>query len=114
MNDQKKSCAYCGTTDDLTQDHVPPRNLFPKPRPSNLITVLACRKCNGGAAKDDEYFRMRLCLSENVGRNAKAAKNRNAIFRSLQNPDAPGLRKSYVADIRELPVWTMTGLYAGN
>src|SRR5471030_1318304 len=92
---RKKFCVYCGATDDLSDDHIPPKNLFPKPRPLNLITVLACRvKCNGSASMDDEYFRHCLCMSEKVGRNPEAAKNRPAIFRSLENPKAPGLKKA--------------------
>jgi 5-methylcytosine-specific restriction endonuclease McrA len=73
---KQKSCAYCHATDDLTDDHIPPQNLFPKPRPSNLnlITVPACRKCNGSASKDDEYFRYCLCMCEKVGRDEQAAK----------------------------------------
>lgn len=52
------SCYICGATDDLTRDHVPPKNLFPDPKPSNLITVPCCRRCNVGFSKDDELFRI--------------------------------------------------------
>jgi hypothetical protein len=40
----------------VTHDHVPPKSFFPQPRPSNLITVPSCNDCNGGAAKDEDYF----------------------------------------------------------
>lgn len=52
-----RCCIYCGATEDLTDDRVPPKNLFPRPRPQSLITVLACRACNGWPAKDDEETR---------------------------------------------------------
>ncbi len=42
----------------LTRDHLPPRNLFPDPRPSDLITVPCCQRCNHEAHDDDEYFRL--------------------------------------------------------
>jgi hypothetical protein len=56
MNPTAASCAYCGAAADLTRDHVPPRVVFPKPRPKDLITVPACRPCNVSAGPDDEYF----------------------------------------------------------
>ena len=49
-------CIYCQTNPGGTVDHVPPKGLFPKPRPSNLITVPACNQCNQGFKNDDEYF----------------------------------------------------------
>jgi hypothetical protein len=52
------SCYLCGTTENLTKDHIPPANLFPDPKPTNLITVDCCNCCNGGFSKDDEAFRL--------------------------------------------------------
>ena len=106
-------CAYCGATKNLIDDHVPPKNLFPPPRPK-LITVPACKKCNGSAAKDDENFRLRLCLSQHVGDHPAAQKNREIIFRSLENPRAPGLRKGFVGDIHEVKLRSNYGLWLGK
>lgn len=50
-----KICCYCGKLAS-EKDHLPPKNIFPNPRPTNLITVPACSKCNQGDSKDDEYF----------------------------------------------------------
>ena len=63
MNPSEPDCVYCGSTDDPTRDHVPPRAVFPKPRPTNLVTVPACRACNSSAAADDEYFAAVLRLA---------------------------------------------------
>jgi hypothetical protein len=49
-------CYLCGAP-ATTRDHIPPRGLFPQPRPNNLITVPACRSCNHDRSLDDEYFR---------------------------------------------------------
>src|SRR5476649_803812 len=49
-------CIYCQMNPGDTDDHVPPKGLFPKPRPSNLITVPACDQCNKSFKNDDEYF----------------------------------------------------------
>lgn len=53
-----KLCYICGSSGKLTKDHVPPKNLFPDPKPSDLITLSCCDKCNNGFAMDDEAFRI--------------------------------------------------------
>lgn len=55
-------CAICGIRDATGRDHVPPRNIFPKPWPSNLITVPACEECNNRSSPNDEEFRVSLSL----------------------------------------------------
>jgi len=40
-------CVYCGGLAD-TNDHAPPRCFLRPPRPSNLITLPACKECNSG------------------------------------------------------------------
>jgi len=55
-------CAICGTNQGTTRDHVPPKSIFPKPRPSNLITVPACIECNNGASVYDDLFKVFLSL----------------------------------------------------
>jgi hypothetical protein len=54
-------CYLCGSTDSITNDHIPPKGFFPEPRPSNLITVPCCQKCNNAFSKDDEAVRAWLC-----------------------------------------------------
>lgn len=49
------TCCYCHKP-ATTKDHIPPRNIFPKPRPNNLITVPSCKTCNEDPSLDDEYF----------------------------------------------------------
>ena len=51
-------CYLCRKRTGTTRDHVPPKNLFPRPRPSNLITVPCCEKCNNRFSKHEEYFRL--------------------------------------------------------
>ena len=43
-------CVYCGRKRRLTLDHVPPQNLFAKPRPTP--TVPSCAPCNSGSSLD--------------------------------------------------------------
>jgi hypothetical protein len=54
----KGICALCGNEDYLTREHVPPKNLFLKPRPKNTITVWTCKSCNASITQDEEYFRI--------------------------------------------------------
>jgi hypothetical protein len=46
-------------------DHVPPRALFPPPRP-NLITVPACETCNRSASEAEEKFKVYLSAKSGV------------------------------------------------
>lgn len=90
---QADICVYCGTNAG-TDDHVPPKNLFPKPRPSNLVTVRSCDNCNCGAKKDDEYFRDILVFREDVGETEAGAKLWETVKRSLRRPEARRFRSS--------------------
>lgn len=54
-------CAICGTNEATTKDHVPPKGIFPKPRP-NMITVPACGSCNNGASELDDLFKVYLSM----------------------------------------------------
>jgi hypothetical protein len=61
-----KQCYLCRATENLTRDHIPPENLFPKPLPSNRITVPCCKSCNSGFSKIDEQFRAFVSSAANV------------------------------------------------
>jgi len=58
----KNLCVICGINEASTVDHVPPKGIFPRPRPANLITVPACSGCNNNASTLDEAFRLYLAL----------------------------------------------------
>ena len=51
-----KLCAICGIREATTRDHVPPKGIFLKPRPTNLITVPACVICNNHSSYVDQQF----------------------------------------------------------
>ncbi len=73
------TCTFCGLKGYVTDDHVPPRCLFSRPRPNNLVTVPACKDCNTRkSSKDDEYFRLTFGMDE----------------KSIGNPDREGVRAS--------------------
>ena len=58
--DKNDRCYICGSRENLTKEHVPPKGLFPVPRPNNLIKVPGCEPCNNGKSQDDEYFRLAM------------------------------------------------------
>ena len=107
-------CAYCGSPDDLEEDHIPPKNLFPKPRPSNLISVPACKLCHGNTSKDDEYFRLKILMRQGVQSNPSAHVTWTAVLHSLSRNQATGLRKRALLDFVDIELKTKSGLYVGK
>ena len=75
----KDTCTYCGGVAG-SRDHIPPKNLFPKPRTNDLISVPSCVGCNKAFSKDDEYLRfvltMRADTFEQVGANPDWSEDR--------------------------------------
>jgi len=60
-------CIYCGQVKPLSDDHVPPKCLFPEGQRENLITVPSCDDCNSERfSKDDEHFRLVLTSHEDA------------------------------------------------
>lgn len=57
-----RSCVYCGSTEDLTSDHLIPRNRGGDDSADNM--VLACKTCN--AARGDKGIFEWLGLKENA------------------------------------------------
>ena len=55
-------CVLCGENAATTRDHIPPRGIYPMPRPDDLYTVPACRRCNAGDSADDEEFKVFLSI----------------------------------------------------
>ena len=62
-----RKCFLCGSTENLTRDHIPPKALFLEPRPADLITVPCCYECNQAFHKQDEL--LRLFVSVGFNRN---------------------------------------------
>ena len=98
----QKTCVYCGSRKrKLTKDHVPPKCLFAKPLPQDLIIVPCCYPCNNAASKDDEYFRSTLVFRRDAGEHAEAKRVVDSAVRSLQRPEARGFTDSLLGNVRE-------------
>ena len=74
-------CVYCGGNPE-TREHVPPKVFLDKPYPQELPVVEACRECNQGFSKDEEYM---TCLLASViaGTTSLESIERESISRTL-------------------------------
>jgi hypothetical protein len=107
-------CAYCGAVGLITDDHVPPRNLFPPPRPNNLLVVPSCLGCNQGASLDDEYFRLTLTFRDDRYEHPAVQKLLPSVLRSLQKPKKLRFSQAFLRSIAEVDVNTKAGIYLGQ
>lgn len=110
-------CVYCGKIGLITDDHIPPKSLFAKPRPSNLIKVPSCKECHGEnkqVSQDDEYFRLMLTLREDTADHPDVEKILPIVFRSLTRPDKVGFTRSLLNNARYVNARTPSGLYLGK
>jgi hypothetical protein len=107
-------CVYCGKMGKISNDHIPPKNLFPSPRPSNLITVPSCKECNQKASKDDEYFRLVLSMRHDTFEHPEVSRNFDKLLRSLQKPKKKGFRKLLLNNLSPVDLYTPAGIYLGK
>jgi hypothetical protein len=98
-----KYCYNCGIREATTVDHVIPKTLFLKPRPQSLITVPACRECNEGFSKDEEYFRDRLSAIVGINGEDSVVEMWDKSWRSMQHPKAKGKKIGFFRDTFQLP-----------
>lgn len=106
-------CIYCGRVARLTRDHVPPRALFPDPKP-RLGVVYSCRQCNEGFSNDEEYFRTVLCLEHRAFNHPAAAGVAKAVLRALQMPEKRGMTDALLASMQPVRLQTPAGIYLGE
>lgn len=107
-------CAYCGDTGARTVDHVPPKCLFPKPRPDDLITVPCCEECREGTSKDDEYFWTMLVLRARLAQHPDVQSLLPKVIRSLKKPQKEGFVRSILEGTGLIDLETEGGLYLGK
>jgi hypothetical protein len=105
-------CVICGKRPATTVDHIPPKGIFPKPRPRNLITVPACFSCNQESSKYDESFMVYLSL--HVGTDSPESKRlweKHAIRTVKHNRR---LRTRLVTTMRRVDVKSPGGIIIGQ
>jgi hypothetical protein len=107
-------CIYCGKKGVMSTDHIPPKNLFPTPRPSNLITVPSCRECNEKASKDDEYFRLVTSVRSDICNHPEILKNKSKLQRAFQKPEQKYFRASFLNSLSYVDYFTPARIYLGK
>lgn len=99
-----KSCYLCGSPENLTKDHIPPKNLFPTPKPKNLITVWCCKKCNQEFSLIDESFRVFVSSVINRSKSGEWIWNNKVIGSSFKR--SPKLKQATLKSL--IPLQTKT------
>lgn len=103
-------CVFCGeklVKANATDEHLIPKNLFPKERRYNLIKIWLCRDCNGKKAQDDDHFRDTLitelatdpdCVPDEVMQAflEAASRNQSDVARAVLNHGR--LERAYAED----------------
>lgn len=85
----------------MTREHVPSRCLLDEPFPEDLMTMVACRQCNEGYARDEQYLSALLTavLAGSTDPDRQKTPKAGRMFK-----EQPGLR----ARIAEASVKTIT------
>ena len=92
-----RNCYLCGSTENLTKDHIPPKNLFPSPRPTDLITVWCCKKCNEKFSLIDESFRVFTSSVYNRSKSGERIWNEKVMNSSFKR--SPKLKSATIKSL---------------
>jgi len=104
----RDSCYLCGTDEDLTRDHLPPRGFFPKPRPQNLITVSCCKTCHAKWCKEDDAMRAFFAMSARRSRAGDKIWEQKVIPGTVRR--SPAFREYVLSRTKEAHVATPIGI----
>jgi hypothetical protein len=107
----QRVCVYCGAR-ATTRDHVPPRSVFVRPLPGDLITVPACHTCNGRASRLDERFRVMLSIRVGGPFSGTGPMWGDTIIRGIKRNRK--LHKAILTSAKEVELRTPGGLYLGK
>jgi len=97
MKCEDTACYLCKGTENLTRDHIPPLNLFPKESRKNLITVPCCKECNEAFSKVDEQFRVFITAAANVSPTGTRMWREKVVGSTFQR--SPALERQMGKDV---------------
>lgn len=109
--DKHQLCAICGVRPATTRDHVPPAAVFPKPRPSDLVTVPCCRPCNNDASRWDERFAVYLSLHVSRHEPGWLSKSGKSVLRTTRHNQR--LLRQILESSEDVMLRTPAGLLLG-
>jgi hypothetical protein len=85
--------------------------MFPQPRPTDLITVPSCEKCNNNLSLDDEYFRINVAAISGDSPQSMTLLKQRIIPRTRKKP---GLAIRLLLSVRHADVYNEGGVYTGR
>lgn len=103
-----KKCIYCGKPAE-TKDHAPPKSFFPEPKPTDLITVPSCLKCNNKASIDEELFLATFMLSSAGESDAGKALWDQKVPRMFNKNK--GVRSAIARKLKRVDITTAQGIF---
>ncbi len=104
-------CVICGKRPMTGRDHLPPQSIFPKPRPSDLITVPACDNCNNKRSGLDEEFKVAIGIQAGFGEDGERLFLSQTTKTILHNRR---LREELAKDMKVVELKTPAGLFVGT
>lgn len=113
-NPKKGICIYCGLERTLTDDHIPPKSIFPRPRATNLITVPCCSDCNHDAHLDDMYFKDVLVSMYDVKDHPAIPKLHSATRLRVNSVRNTFYRQMLFGRTKKVHAMTASGVYLGE
>lgn len=82
---EQQYCYICGKPAEC-REHIPPSGIFSDPKPTDLITVPSCKKCNESSKLDDEYFRWFVATASGKDSRAKRLIKDRVLVRFRNRP----------------------------
>jgi hypothetical protein len=104
-------CVICGIRPKTGRDHIPPKSIFPQPRPSDLITVPACDRCNNRLSGLDEQFKVFIGIQAGHGSTGEKLFRDQTSRTILHNRR---LKIDLASTLREVEILTPEGIVLGN
>lgn len=108
------TCTYCGAPNPEEMDHVPPKSIFPRPRPSNLIRVPCCSSCHDKYDKVDEYFRIAISGTEKAYETTAGKSVWSSVVRGLHRPESKRLLSEIRRSVSMVDLYSPAGIYLGR
>ncbi len=105
-------CVYCGNNPGTTSDHVPPKSLFPLPRPLNMVTVPSCEECQARFKKDEDVFMAWITFGP-AGESPAGRLLWEQKLKRTYKKDG-GVKKVIARSFRQVSLETPGGIYAGK
>lgn len=111
-NTKTPPCVYCVENPGTTVDHVIPDQLFPQPKPPDLLTVPCCEQCQKSFKQDEDLFRAWILFGDagvtEYGKQLWAQKAKRALEKDR------GLRAAVARSFRHVDMQTPAGIYLGK